>query len=327
MTPLFGQDEQMRTMLAASAGGRMHHGWILAGPKGIGKASFARAAALRLLVDAAAPSLAPDQQAPIGEDHPIARLIAAGAHPDYVELERLEKENGDLARNISVDQVRSLQRLFSNRPSLSERRIVLIDSADDLERSAANALLKNLEEPPAGTVFLLVAHAPARLLPTIRSRCRVLRFSPLTDSAMREALKANLPDASEAEIQALMIVGGGAPGRALELAGLRVDEIETALQTILTSGDPDNRHRLLLARALAGKTARPRYEAFLDRAPTFIAAAARNRSGTALGATVEAWEQARNLVAGAVVLALDPASVVFDLCSLIAALSPQKGTA
>ncbi|CAN5479917.1 hypothetical protein BH10PSE12_BH10PSE12_34500 [soil metagenome] len=324
MTSLFGQDVQLRTMLSAAAGGRMHHGWILAGAKGIGKASFARAVALRLLAEAAGPPPEDGPDGAVSEDHPIARLIAAGAHPDYIALERLEKDNGDLARNISVDQVRSLQRLFSNRPSLSERRIVLIDCADDLERGAANALLKNLEEPPTGTLFLLVTHAPSRLLPTIRSRCRMLRFSPLADDRMRQVVQANLPDASEAEVAALMIIGEGSPGRALDFAGLRVDEIEAALWAILNGGDPDNRHRLTMARAMAGKAARPRYEAFLERAPAFIAAAARTRKGPALRDAVDAWEQARRLVSGAVVLALDPASVVFDLCSLVAGLSPAR---
>ena len=104
------------------------------------------------------------------------------SHPDFKLLERLPKANSEeLARSITVDQVRGLQPLFATTPSLSPRRVVLIDAIDDLERSAANALLKNLEEPPAGTIFLLVSHAPGRLLPTIRSRCRLLRFDPLDD--------------------------------------------------------------------------------------------------------------------------------------------------
>src|SRR5690606_18711357 len=103
---------------------------------------------------------------------------------DFALLERLEKDDkkgeaGQLARNITVEQIRGLSRLLHSAPSMGTRRIVLIDSADDLETGAANALLKNLEEPPEGAVFLLVAHRPGRLLPTIRSRCRVLRFSAL----------------------------------------------------------------------------------------------------------------------------------------------------
>ncbi len=327
MTSYFGQGDQIRTILDAAAGGRMHHGWILAGPKGIGKAAFARDAALRLLADAAGPWVdAPGLAVP--EEHRIARLFASGAHPDYAALERLEKENGDLARNISVDQVRGLQRLFSNVPSFSNRRLIVIDSADDLERGAANALLKNLEEPPTGTVFLLVSHAPARLLPTIRSRCRILRFSPLTDEAMRQVLTRELPDSTDsAEMAALIAMGEGSPGRALEFAGLGLAQIETLMRGILSDGDPDNSQRLALSKMLALKAARPRYEALLERAPAFIASVARAREGRGLASAIDAWEQARSLASGAVVLSLDPASVVFELCSLVAGLADVREAA
>ncbi|QUT03900.1 AAA family ATPase [Sphingobium phenoxybenzoativorans] len=327
MTPYFGQDEQARTLMDAAAGGRMHHGWILAGPKGIGKAAFARAAALRLLADAAGPSFQ-SSGLDVPDDHRIARLFVSGAHPDYAELERLEKDNGDYARNISVDQVRGLQRLFSNVPSFSDRRVIVIDSADDLERGAANALLKNLEEPPAGTIFLLVSHAPARLLPTIRSRCRLLRFSPLPDDQMRQVLRQNLPDlADDGEMEALIAMGQGSPGRALEFAGLGLAQVESLMREILTTGDPDNSRRLMLAKMLSPKAARPRYEALLERGPAFIAAAARAREGRALATAVDAWEQARSLAAGAVILSLDPSSVVFELCSLIAGIADVREAA
>jgi DNA polymerase-3 subunit delta' len=327
MTSRFGQDEQIRTMLDAASSGRLHHGWILAGMKGIGKAAFAHDLARRLLADAAGPPVdAPGLEVP--EDHRIARLFASGAHPDYAELERLEKDNGDLARNISVDQVRGLQRLFSNVPSFSSRRVIVIDSADDLERGAANALLKNLEEPPAGTIFLLVSHAPARLLPTIRSRCRILRFSPLSADQVRQVLRQNLPDHSDdSEIEALIGMGQGSPGKALEFAGLGLAQLEAVMREILSTGDADNSHRLALAKMLSSKAARPRYEALLERAPAFIAAAVRRREKKDLAIGIDAWEQARSLASGAVILSLDPASVVFELGSLIAGLATAREAA
>src|SRR3546814_4734811 len=104
-------------------------------------------------------------------------------------------------------------------------------AADDLERGAANALLKNLEEPPAGTLFLLVSHAPGRLLPTIRSRCRMLRFSPLSDDEMETVLRAELPDADVHEIAALIAAGEGSPGRALGLS--RSEEHTSELQSLM----------------------------------------------------------------------------------------------
>ena len=319
MTMLLGHEAQARTLTMAARSGRMHHGWILAGPRGIGKGSFARALALRLLADAAGPAIDEDGLS-VPESHPIRRLVEASAHPDYAELAPLEKETGT-ARNISVDQVRGLQRLIHSAPSLSERRIVVIDSADDLERGAANALLKTLEEPPADMLFLLVSHAPGRLLPTIRSRCRTLRFDPLDVGAMRTVLKTTDDTLSPQEVDALVRAGDGSPGQALRYAGLNLSEIEQALGSLAAQGDPGNLVRLALARALALKSAKPRYEAFLERAPAFIAQAARSRQGSALGLALDHWEKARHLAGGAVILSLDPAAVVFELAGHVAALA------
>lgn len=321
MTPLLGHDAQAHTLMTAARSGRMHHGWILAGPKGIGKASFARALALRLLADAAGPAIEQGGLF-VPENHPIRRLIEASAHPDYAELAPLEKETGT-ARNISVDQVRGLQRLIQSAPSLSTRRVVVIDSADDLERGAANALLKTLEEPPADMIFLLVSHAPGRLLPTIRSRCRTLRFDPLDAATMRAVLKASDETQSPQEVDALVRAGEGSPGQALRYAGLNLSEIEQVLSSLATHGDEGNRQRLALAKALALKAAKPRYEAFLERAPAFIAQAARTRQGPALGQALDHWEKARHLAGGAVILSLDPAAVVFELAGHVAALAPS----
>lgn len=306
-------------MMAAAGSGRMHHGWILAGPKGIGKGLFARALAMRLLADAAGPMVGGEGLG-VPDNHPIRKLIEATAHPDYAELAPLEKD-GVTARNISVDQVRGLQRLLQSAPSLSARRIVVIDSADDLERGAANALLKTLEEPPADMLFLLVSHAPGRLLPTIRSRCRTLRFDALDEGAMRVVLKRADDSLSPREIDALVRAGQGSPGQALRYAGLNLAEIEEILATLSREGDPDNRRRLALAKSLALKSAKPRYEAFLERAPAFIAQAARGRTGPDLGKALDRWEKARHLAGGAVILSLEPSAVVFELGGHVAALA------
>lgn len=309
-------------LLAQAQSGRMHHGWIFAGPKGIGKASFARALALRLLAEAAGPAVEGHGLA-VPDDHPIRRLIEATAHPDYAELSPIEKD-GVAARNISVDQVRGLQRLIQSAPSLSPRRIVIVDSADDLERGAANALLKTLEEPPADMLFLLVSHAPGRLLPTIRSRCRTLRFDALDESAMRRVLTDAQPGLADAELAALVRAGEGSPGQAMRFAGLNLAEIEQALGELAAGMDEGNGKRLALVKALAAKSAKPRYEAFLERAPAFIAQAARQRQGAALGEALDHWERARHLAGGAVILSLDPAAVVFELAGHVAALAPRR---
>jgi DNA polymerase-3 subunit delta' len=326
MTLLAGHDQAVAAFRESLGSGRLHHAWLISGPEGVGKALFAVKAALRVLADGAGPPVAsPGLDVP--DEHPIARLAEAGSHPDLMRLERLPKENGELARSITVDQVRGLQRLFTTTASLSPWRVVIVDSADDLERGAANALLKNLEEPPPDSLFLLVSHAPQRLLPTIRSRCRQLRLSPLDADAMTSALEAALPGADQLEIRALAEAGQGSPGRAIAFRGLDVEGLDRTMRELAASGDRSNARRSALAAALCLKSAQPRYEAFLARAPSFIAAAARQRSGAALGDALRLWERAAGLAGGATRLSLDPQSVVFELAGMIAALAPPRGEA
>ncbi len=323
MTSLVGNAAAHAAFGAAMTGGSLHHAWLFVGPEGVGKASFARQAALRMLADGAYPgSLPPGFDVPAG--HPSRALFEAGSHPDFKTLARLPKDadkpDQDLARSITIAQVRSLQPMFATTPSMSPRRVVLIDAVDDLERGGANALLKNLEEPPAGTIFLLVSHAPGRLLPTIRSRCRLLRFEALAEDQVAAALRGLLPDADQADIAVLARTADGAPGRALRYAGLDIAGIETALGAIAGSGDPDNSRRTKLARSLAGKASAPRYEAFLERAPSFIARAARDRTGPALRTALDAHAAARDLAGAALGLSLDPQATAFEMAGIVARL-------
>lgn len=314
MTTLRGNRAAHLAFEAAASGGSLHHAWLFAGAPGIGKASYARQAAASLLARAAGDAS--------GER--TRSLIAAGSHPDFRVLERLPKDgklDGDLARSITIAQVRSLQPLFATTPSLGPRRVVLIDAVDDLERSGANALLKNLEEPPAGTIFLLVSQAPGRLLPTIRSRCRLLRFEPLGRDDMLAALGDALPDASSDERAALARAGAGSPGRALRFAGLDLDKIDAALTTIAKSGDRNNEERVRLMRSLSLKAAQPRYEAFLDRVPTFLAEQAPYRAGEALRIALDAYQDARDIAASARALSLDQSGTVFELAGVVARLA------
>jgi len=327
VTPLFGHDGPIAAFRAALDAGRLHHAWLLAGPQGVGKALFAEKAALRVLAEGVSPPVS-GPGLDVSDEHSVVKLAAAGSHPDLMRLERLARDGGtDLARSISIEQVRSLQRLFTTTSSLSPWRAVVIDAVDDLERNGANALLKNLEEPPPHTVFLLVSHAPERLLPTIRSRCRALRFAPLADDVMASALRAALPDADEEEIRALVNVGEGAPGRAVAWRGLDIGALDSAMDALATEGDPVNARRAALAQSLALKSAQPRYEAFLARAPSRIAAAAREREGVALAQALQLWERASALAGGAQRLSLDPQSTVFELAGMLAALASGKGGA
>jgi DNA polymerase-3 subunit delta' len=323
---LIGNESARDALAAAMASGALHHAWLIAGPEGVGKGAFARIAAARMLAEGSEPQkLSPGWEVP--ETTQTAHLIAAGAHPDYRELVRLPKDAAKpdeaLARSITIAQVRSLQPLFATKPSLSSRRVVVIDSIDDLERGGANALLKNLEEPPAGTIFLLVSHAPGQLLPTIRSRCRLLRFEPLPAEQVAAILRSELPQASASEIEALVRAGEGSPGRALGFAGLDLAALEGDMAALAETGDPSNAVRSRLAKLLGAKAAQPRYEAFLHRSPSFIAERARTRSGEGLRVALDAYAEARELAGAATGLSLDAGATVFEMSGLIARLSPR----
>jgi DNA polymerase III subunit delta' len=313
-----GHDANWAQFSAGLLGGKLHHGWILAGPRGIGKAGFAARAAAAL----------------VDPDDRQSRLIEQRSHPDILWVQRLPKDppkegeaadpGAELKRSINIEQIRDIQMALNTRPSMGSKRAVIIDAADDLERGGANALLKSLEEPPVGTYFILISHASDRLLPTIRSRCQMLRFDPLDDDQMRRVLADVAPEMSVEERELLVSSGGGLPGQALEFAGLDLAEIEAAMDALVFKGDATNAIRHSLAEKLSLKAAQPRYEAFLRRAPARIAAFARTQPpGTVLPA-IEAFHAAETLAARAIGISLDKQAVVFQMGSLLASLQNSK---
>jgi len=318
---IVGQDKAVDAFASAWATRKLHHAWLLAGPKGVGKASFAHAAARRVLADAAGPAsglpgLATD------DAHPMVKLVEAGSHPDMRRLERLVNEKtGNLARNISVDQVRGLGELFDLSPAMSDWRVVIIDSVDELEASGANALLKMLEEPPPNSLFFLVSHAPGRLLPTIRSRCRRLDFQALDDDAMTSILEIQAPEVSPAERAKIIAMAGGSGGRALAFAELGLARLEDDALAILHRGDPTNARRSELALELGKRGAGERYTAFLDLAPSLIAREARQADGSKRERALDAYAKARELATIAPRLSLDPAATVFQLGGILASVA------
>ena len=319
-----GQDRAVDQFLAAWRSGAMHHAWLLAGPRGVGKATFAMAAARRILAEAAGPPVA-GEGLDVPDDHPVGRLVTAGSHPDFRLLERIENKSGTgLARSISVDQVRGLAELFAVTPALSPWRAVVIDTVDELEKSAANALLKMLEEPPANCLFLLVSHVPGRLLPTIRSRCRRLEFQPLDDDAMTSVLTREPFEFGSAELARLLPLARGSVARALAYASLDLAPLEEAALAILRDGDRDNARRSKLAQSLGPKAAADRYAAFLDMAPALIAQEARQLDGAARRRALDAYGRARETSRLAPRLSLDPAATVFQLGTILASVAPQN---
>jgi DNA polymerase-3 subunit delta' len=224
---LFGHLAAQSELLKAARSGRLHHAWLLTGPHGIGKATLAYRFARWLLAGAKEDGLA------LLPDHPTFRRVAAGTHADLLSIERewdpkRKRQRGE----ILVEDVRRIADFLRLTAAEGGWRVVVVDGADALNRHAANALLKVLEEPPARTVLLLVANATGRILPTIRSRCRQLRLSPLREEEMEQALRSLLPEQSAEERKKLAILAEGSPGRAvllfegqgLELAEL-VDEV------------------------------------------------------------------------------------------------------
>jgi DNA polymerase III subunit delta' len=188
---LIGHHAQQRALLDAYRSGRFHHGWILGGEAGIGKASFAYMAAKFLFAhpDPDGTAVQHAQSLSVASEHPAARKVVARSHPDLVTINRFDPETSKVKTQIGVETVRrAIDRLMTTSGE-GGWRVCIVDCADDLNVSSANALLKTLEEPLPRTVFLIVSHAPGRLLPTIRSRCRRLDFEPLPPDDLSRILQ------------------------------------------------------------------------------------------------------------------------------------------
>ena len=216
------------TFLDAAQRGRLHHAWLLCGPEGVGKATFAYRAARRLMGARPDPAYGLLGAAP--EDI-VSRQISARSHPDLMVLERVG-EDGKPRKVIPVDEARRLPDFFSKAPASSPYRIAIIDAVDDMNSNAANALLKTLEEPPERGVLFLVSHSPGGLLPTIRSRCRRLRFAAWDEAEAAEFLEQRLGVSAEDALR-LSAMAKGAPGRALQLAGADAVGVDRLAQEIL----------------------------------------------------------------------------------------------
>lgn len=314
---LIGHQTQRAAFEAAWQGRSFHHGWLLSGPRGVGKRAFADAAARMVL------SGAEGFEAAEGSDG--AAKFDAGAHPDFRKVARTENDHGNLRTQIVLDDIRPIADMLGQHPSLSEWRVVTVDSACEMNRNAANALLKNLEEPPKKTVFLLVCHSSGRLLPTIRSRCRALAFRPLPDSEVAEVLRREL---GEEPGPALVEVARGAPGRAVRFAGLEVGKLLEALERLRgASGATASAIATGLAGELGRKPAAARYEAFLELVPAYLSDQAKDAPPDALEEVLSLWEEARDLAAAAPARALDPAAVSYQLARLVARVPNHRQAA
>lgn len=276
---IFGQDDAEGRFLQAYNSGRLHHAWLLSGPKGIGKATLAWKLARFLLaspIDTDGPLLGRPQPdtLDIPEDHPVARRLRAGADGRLLVIRRGLDDKGNLRRDITVDVMRKLQGFFGLSAPDGGRRVVIIDAADEMNGNAANALLKALEEPPADATLLLVSHQPSRLLPTIRSRCRDLRLAPLA----KPDLDAALAQAGvSADSTALAQLSGGSVGAAIALAQGGGDALYTSIVQLFQSiPRMDRQQAIRLAESAAGKANDARFVMILTLFDQFFARLARS---------------------------------------------------
>lgn len=278
---LFGHAAAQTAFLDAHASGRLHHAWLITGPRGVGKATLAWRVARFLLATPPehggmfAPP--PPGSLDIPGDHPVARRMLQLAEPRLFLLRRgpNEKETA-LSAEIRIDEVRRMKSFFALSAADGGRRVAIIDAADEMSNGAANALLKLLEEPPAQVTFLVIAHQPHRLLPTIRSRCRELRLAALPPDLLGAALTQAGGAVDPGEVVAYAELAAGSVGEAFRLTNL--DGMRSYANLIALMGTLprlDRSRALALAETGAGRGAEPRFDLIVTLLDLFLARLAR----------------------------------------------------
>lgn len=288
---IYGHDAVERALAEAFATGRMHHGWLMAGREGIGKATLAYRLARHVLSE-------PHERDPfmqtlaIADDAPASRQVRALSHPGLLVLRRtFDTKAKRFTASIAIDEVRRLRNFLGLRSDDEAWRVVIVDTANDLNPNAANALLKSLEEPPPRTIFLLLASEPGALLPTIRSRCRTLDLAPLASEPLRQAVRQALTASTEEVTDALpapsewAILERLAEGSVRRLLGLRsgggialykrLSDLVGALPKL------DWAAIHAISDELGGTAAEQRFELFFDLLLTLLERLIRARAGAA----------------------------------------------
>jgi DNA polymerase-3 subunit delta' len=333
---LEGHEEAASAFLKAVAKGALHHAWLLTGEAGIGKATFAYLAAKTLL---AGEGTGPDSRLGLPAGHPVAKQVAAGAHPSLFALEAASATSSGAGSSIAVDEVRGL-RAFLRLTASGPARAIIVDDAARLTGGAANALLKAVEEPPKGAVFFLIARSPGEVLPTIRSRCAKLALRPLPQPAFRRAVEracaaGGLQQPGAEDLAALERRAAGSPGRALHFLASGGLSLLSDAEDLAASLPGLDRRRLhgLIATALAGEKEGQFallcdfLEESLER--SVERGAARGEGGgksvSALVRRAELWEKMRAWRRDMESLNLDKASFLFQSFLDMASLAREEG--
>lgn len=301
---LLGHDAAEREFADAFHSGRLHHAWLIGGAQGIGKATLAYRMARYVFrhPDRFGAGVTDSEGLFVGRDDPVFHRVSALGHADLLVLRRpYDTRQKRLKTVLSVDEIRRTGRFFGQTAGEGGWRICIVDAADELNQSAANALLKILEEPPSRALFFLVSHVPGRLLATLRSRCRTLPLSPLDDGDCMEAVRNALGpdrDVAENDLETAVNLARGSVGRALGLVDSGGIEIHRALSELfsqLPRLDIEKLHRL--ADRLSAKTAGAEYDLFCELLPERIADMVRS-SATSDGGSEMTADAARLIPPG-----------------------------
>lgn len=313
---LFGHADTESGLLAAWQANRLPHAILLGGPQGIGKATLAYRLARFVLsggVNAKDFSLA--------QDHPVARQVAALSHPDLLVLRRVKEEDKKtISQVIRVEDTRRITSFFGSTSAYGGWRVCVVDAVEDMNAASANAILKLLEEPPARSLFLLVSHAPGRLLPTIRSRCRRISMKALTAGEVAQALASlagDLPELDQSQFARAAEASQGSVGRALSLllGGEGGLEILHATREILARlPDVESGAIASLGEKLRGDN----LGIFAEAVEDWLAeAATAGGPPERLARFAEAWDKVRRATATAEIYNLDRKPLVFQVFTML----------
>lgn len=323
---LFGHRQAETALLNAYKSGRIAHAWLIGGAQGIGKATLAYRMARFVLThrDPLSPDVQRAETLAIDPNSPAARQIASGAHGGLLSLERTANDKGVLRTVITVDETRETISFFGSTAAVEGWRVCIVDTVDELNPNAANALLKILEEPPQQSLFLLISHAPARVLPTIQSRCRKLQLRPLaTADVIRAAAQATSRDSDDPALNEAAAASEGSVGRALTLLGgdtLKLQQRTAALLATLPKVDPRELHALGDSLPLSDRAS---LATFIDGVDRWISERLRvdgvsNANLPRLARLAEVWEKIARAARETQDYNLERKPLVFSVFSMLA---------
>jgi DNA polymerase-3 subunit delta' len=331
---LVGHDEAEQALLNAYRSGRMHHGWILAGERGIGKATLAFRLARFIFAhpDPTAPEVAVAKDLSVPAVDHQAHWLDIGAHPNLLHLQReWNEKRGRYQTQLPVDTIRRITPFLGTTAGEGGWRLVIVDPADDMNPSAANAILKNLEEPPRDTLFILVAKSRGALLPTILSRCRTLSLKPLSTEEIEEVVLHAAPDLAKAKDAKLAAaLSGGSPRRFIELERQDGAGLYRLMREAIEGGKAEAQLALSARASAAAVT-----EQFVDLFMGYLSrrvrgqpepAGAANPPAAPLVTWAELWEKATLSGREVEIYNLDRRQFVLDLLETSAAALRLPGT-